>query len=98
MAETQATPAPERLIATLLPESLFEYLVFVFKQHVATGLPVEELHLANELHKRLSNAQPVDFSTLGKMKVDVAGPGNLALSTVDPPASKYQTNPATASD
>lgn len=79
--ETKQAPAPEQLIATLLPESLFEYLAFVFKQHVANGLPVEELHLANELHKRLSAAQPVDFSSLGKMKVDAAAPGSLALST-----------------
>lgn len=88
---------PQPVRAILLPEPFYQFLMNVFESYVrGGGITTAELAVASETYKRLDAAQSVDFSSLGKMKVDAAGPGNLALSTVDEPSPGV--NPTAASD
>jgi hypothetical protein len=74
-----ANSNPEvRLI--VLPENYFEYLVFVFETHCKQGLEPDELAMASELWKRVRNAPKVDFSDLGKVKMENLSPTQVAVS------------------
>jgi hypothetical protein len=64
----------------LLPEKLYEYLLFVFQAHCGKGLDTDELLAGSELWNRIKNAPKIDFSQLGKVKMDTLNPQNVAIS------------------
>lgn len=67
----------------VLPENLFEYLTFVFEKHCKQGVGTDELLFAGELWKRINSAPKIDFSELGKVKLENLTPNQVAIS-MDP--------------
>jgi hypothetical protein len=64
----------------VLPEDLYEYYLYVFKTHCEQGLNPEELTIAGELWKRIKASPKIDFSDLGKVKMENLSPTNVAIS------------------
>jgi hypothetical protein len=58
-----------KLRAVLLPEDIYSYLKDVLDLYYQRGFPSAELLIAGELYKRVSNAQEIDLSNLGKAEI-----------------------------
>jgi hypothetical protein len=64
----------------ILPEELYAYLVFIFESHSKGGIDPNELLIASELWKRISASPKVDFSDLGKARLENLSPNGATVS------------------
>jgi hypothetical protein len=64
----------------VLPEELYKYLIFVMEAYCKSGLHPDECFVASELWKRIKNAPQIDFSELGKVKMESMSPNHVAVS------------------
>jgi hypothetical protein len=67
----------------VLPDELYGYLQHVVKSYSGAGIDPTEGQLIFELWTRVNQAQDVDLSSLGKVKLDKMGPGGVSL-TIEP--------------
>jgi hypothetical protein len=63
----------------LLPDTQFEYLQHVVRCHSASGIEPEEGLAIYQLWQSLGQAQTVDVSQLGKVRLDKIGPEGVSL-------------------
>ena len=82
----------------ILPENLFEYLLFVFESHCGKGLSPDELMAGSELWRRVKVAPKVDFSDLGKVKMESLDPSKVAISIEPDPTNPGPGPGATVAD
>ncbi len=67
----------------LLPENLYEYLTFVLQSYYKAGVEPDELGVGNELWRRVKASPKIDFSQLGKVKMESLDPQSVAI-TIEP--------------
>jgi len=71
---------PQPLVLIALPTDLYNYLLHVVEDYSQGGIHPQEGQLIYGLWARVKNAQPVDFSNLGKTKVEGMKPDGVSLS------------------
>jgi hypothetical protein len=71
-------PTDVRLV--VLPENLYQYLIYVMEEHCKQGLHPDELLIASDFWKRVKGAPKIDFSELGKVKMENLSPTQVAIS------------------
>lgn len=79
----------------LLPENLYEYLTFVFQSHCGKGLDPDELAIGSELWRRVKASPKIDFSQLGKVKMESMDPTSVAIS-IEPTEGQPGPGPSVA--
>lgn len=66
----------------LLPDNLYEYLNHVIRAHAGAGIDPEEGLAIYQLNQSVGQAQTVDVSSLGKVKLDKLGPDGVSMTIV----------------
>lgn len=74
------TPPQQDVRLAVIPEELYQYLIFVFQTHCEKGLPAEELAAAAALYTRIKAMPKIDFTQLGNVKMEHLAPGSVAIS------------------
>src|SRR5208282_4234401 len=64
----------------LLPENIFDYLNHVICSYAGAGIKPEEGLAIYQLNQHVAQAQTVDVSNLGKVKLDQVGSEGVSLT------------------
>jgi hypothetical protein len=78
----------------VLPDEIFGYLQHVVKSYSGAGIDPTEGQLIFELWNRVNQAQDVDLTSLGKVKLDKMGPGGVTM-TIEPEGAEDQAGEVT---
>jgi hypothetical protein len=73
----------------VLPDNLYEYLNHVIRAHAGAGIDPEEGLAIYQLNQAVGQAQTVDTSSLGKVKLDKLGPDGVTM-TIAPEETEQQ--------
>jgi hypothetical protein len=80
----------------ILPEESFQYLLFLFEQHMRGGIPSDEVFAAADFKTRMSKVQAVDFSKLGKAQLKDIGPNGIEMELTPGEANQSETDGRTS--
>lgn len=64
----------------VLPDNLYDYLNHVIRAHAGAGIDPEEGLAIYQLNQAIGQAQTVDTSSLGKVKLDKLGPDGVTMT------------------
>lgn len=67
----------------MLPDNLYDYLNHVIRAHAGAGIDPEEGLAIYQLNQAIGQAQTVDVSSLGKVKLDKLGPDGVTMTITE---------------
>ena len=67
----------------MLPDNLYDYLNHVIRAHAGAGIDPEEGLAIYQLNQAIGQAQTVDVSSLGKVKLDKLGPDGVTMTIAE---------------
>lgn len=93
LGEARGTSEETKLKVLVLPDNLYEYLNHVVHSYSRAGHEPEEGLAIYQLNQAVGEAQSVDVSNLGKIKLEKLGPGGVTMTIAPEEAVKEGCTP-----